>query len=97
MNISTLVVVGCATIAAICGSILAAKKQLPAANAVLLWVEPIWLYFVSECLNRGGCSWLVWIEVARQLLTAIFFVAAVALGPTKVQKYHSTYDVTRDI
>lgn len=97
MNVSTLIVVGIATIAAICGSILAAKRQLPAANAVLLWFTPIWLYFVSECLNRGGCTWLVWIEVARQTLTAIFFITAVVLGPANMQKYDSTYDATEDI
>ncbi len=97
MYLSTLVVVVLSLISAISGSVVAFRKQLPAANAVLLWFMPIWLYFAGECMNRGGCAWIVWVEVARQLLTVIVYIAAAAYGPQVVSKYSSSYDAEYDI
>ena len=97
MFISTIVVVSLALIAAICGSVVAARKQLPVANAILLWFMPVWLYFVGECLNRGGCAWLVWIEVARQILTVLFFIVAAAYGPAKLKNIEKDYSATDDV
>ena len=97
MFLSTLIVVAISLISAICASVVAYRKQLPAANAVLLWFMPVWLYFASECMNRGGCSWIVWIEVARQLFTVIVYIAAASYGPKAIRKYESDYDPEFDI
>lgn len=89
---STFVVVGIAVFNAILVSVLAGRKHYPAGNAVLEWITPIWLFFVAQCLVRGGCSILVWIEAARQALTAIILVIH-AVNPgmmDKVKQFDAT-------
>ncbi len=71
MQANAIIVVALATLNALLVSILAGRKHYPAGNAVLAWITPIWLAFVANCLNKGSCGLLVWIEVARQAFTAI--------------------------
>ena len=66
-----MIVVSLATLNAILVSVLAGRKHYPAGNAVLAWITPVWLAFVANCLNKGSCGLLVWIEVARQAFTTV--------------------------
>lgn len=81
----TLLATAMALIVAICGSIIAARGQLPIFNAVLEWVQPFYVYFLCTCLySRGSwCNVLIWVQVVLLTLSALGYIIAAAY-PSKL-------------